>query len=111
MDREESYEARPSRPWVGCGKVDKAPRDQVALSDGNTAFYHMDCHVLIADCKVCKDALKAVANGHDANGKKDEELWNALTLVPEQPENKRPKIFTTVNASGDPNVKLEEGVK
>jgi hypothetical protein len=101
MDREESYEARPSRPCVGCGKVDKAPRDQVALSDGNTAFYHMDCHVLIADCNVCKDA----------NGKKNEELWNALTLVPEQPENKRPKIFTTVNASGDPNVKLEEGVK
>lgn len=108
MDREASYDDRPSRPCVGCGKVDKAPRDQVALQDGNTAFYHMDCHVLIADCQVCKKALAAVADGHDAKGKKNEELWDALTTVPTL--DKKPKIFTTANAAGDPNVKLAEGV-
>lgn len=102
-----AYDQRPSRPCVGCGKVDKSPRDQVALPDGNTAYYHMDCHVLIADCAVCKDVLKA-AGGHGPEGKKNEELRDFLVGQADNP--KAPKIFTTANASGDQNVTLAEGV-
>lgn len=103
------YDARPMRPCVGCGKVDRAPRDCVALPDGNTAYYHMDCHVLIADCAICK-AVLAGAGGHGVNGKKDEELRDYL-LDQMNPETPTEDIFTTRNASNDPNVKLEKGVK
>jgi hypothetical protein len=106
----EDYESRAARPCVGCGKVDKAPRDQVALPDGNTAYYHMDCHVLIANCQVCKDIL-ATAGGHDAKGKKDEQLATYLAEVAEQKWEKQPKIFTTANAAGNPDITLAEGVE
>lgn len=104
----ENYDERPMRPCVGCGKVDRAPRDQVALPDGNTAYYHMDCHVLITDCPVCKKVLEG-AGGHSTDGKKNEELVEYL-VDQMNPETPTEAIFTTANASGDPNVKLAEGV-
>ena len=104
----EDYESRAARPCVGCGKTDKAPRDQVALADGNTAFYHMDCHVLIADCPVCKASLET-AGGHGPDGKKNEELVKHLVGVAEQDWSEQPKIFTTVNASQNTDVVLAEG--
>lgn len=83
------YDARPERNCVGCGKRDKAPRDVVALPDGNTAYYHMDCHVLIADCAVCKHVLET------AKGKQNEDLAHHLT------GERKEKIFTTLNAAND----------
>lgn len=83
------YAARPDRPCVGCGQHDKAPRDAVALPDGNTALYHMDCHVLIANCEVCKSVLDA------AKGKQNEELTKYLV------GDRKEKIFTTHNAAND----------
>jgi hypothetical protein len=72
------YDVREDRLCMGCGKRDKAYRDNVALSDGNTALYHADCHVLIANCPVCKAVLEA-AGTHEANdGLKDEELHVAI---------------------------------
>ena len=100
----DNYEDRPMRPCVGCGKVDRAPRDVVALPDGNSAYYHMDCHVLIADCAVCKSVLKG------AGGLKNEKLVGFLTDQMD-PETKTDAIFTTANASGDPRVELAGGVK
>lgn len=64
-------EQRPTRPCVGCGKSDTAPRDVVGLRDGNTAYYHMDCHVLIADCPVCRAILDA-SGGYGTHLKDDE---------------------------------------
>ena len=104
-----NFDDRPMRPCVGCGKTDRAPRDQVALPDGNSAYYHMDCHVLIADCAVCKAVLKD-AGGHGAEGLKNEKLVDFLTDQMD-PETKTAAIFTTANASGDPAVELAEGVK
>lgn len=83
------YDARPDRPCLACGKSDKAPRDVVSLPDGNAAFYHMDCHVMVANCSVCKDVLDT------AKGLKNEKLAEHLT------GDRSEKIFTTHNAADD----------
>ena len=92
----ENYDARPERPCLGCGKRDKAPRDQVTLSDGNVAYYHWDCHVLVADCAVCKETLEALGTDHTNDGLKDDRLvalyWEK---VADKPWDERPEIFTT----------------
>lgn len=72
------YETRADRPCIGCGKRDKAFRDQVILSDGNTVLYHADCHVMVADCPVCKAVLEAAGTDHTNEGKKDEDLHVAI---------------------------------
>ena len=95
----ENYDARPDRPCMGCGKRDKAPRDQVTLPDGNVAYYHWDCHVLIADCAVCKETLKALGTDHTNKGLKDRALVETVwEKVLDKPEDERPKIFTTTEA-------------
>lgn len=97
------YDARPSRSCLGCGKTDKAPRDQVTLPDGNAAYYHFDCHVLVANCEVCKDTLAALNTDHTNDGLKDEQLHEKLIdHVFNTPENKRAKIFTTEEAVPQP---------
>ena len=78
---------RPVRPCVGCGQSDQAPRDQVSLPDGNVAYYHFDCHVLIADCTGCKLAL-AGAGGHGPDGKKNADLLEHIITSEDE-------IFTT----------------
>lgn len=83
---------RPIRPCVGCGQSDQAPRDQVALADGNTAYYHFDCHVLIANCPVCAAAL-AGAGGHGPKGKKNADLLEHIVTSQDE-------IFTTDDAAG-----------
>jgi hypothetical protein len=97
---EESYDVRPDRVCIACGKTDKAPRDQVALADGNVANYHFDCHAMMG-CEVCKSVLDAVAQGHGPDGKKDEDLWRGLVAEAEKPVEEQAEIFTTPDASGD----------
>ena len=95
----ENYESRPERPCMGCGKRDRAPRDQVTLPDGNVAYYHWDCHVLIANCEVCKKTLEALDTDHSNDGLKNEELVSVLwEKVLDKPEGERPEIFTTQEA-------------
>jgi len=91
----ETYDSRPERPCMGCGKRDKAPRDVVTLPDGNQAFYHWDCHVLIADCDVCKKVLEALNTDHSNDGLKDEQLHEVLIREMNKPERERAEIFTT----------------
>ena len=92
------YNARPRTTCLGCGKADPAPKDQVALPDGNSVFYHMDCHVIVANCQVCKGVLTEVAGGHTAKGKKNEELLSAILDAQDQEAAKQPRIFTTGDA-------------
>ena len=94
----ENYDARPERPCMGCGKRDKAPRDVVTLPDGNAAYYHWDCHVLIADCSVCKAVLEALGTSEKNDGIVDEKLHERLMKELDKPEEKRAKIFTTSEA-------------
>lgn len=95
----ENYESRPERPCMGCGKRDRAPRDQVTLPDGNVAYYHWDCHVLIANCEVCKKTLEALDTDHSNDGLKNEELVSVLwEKVLDKPEGERPEIFITQEA-------------
>lgn len=89
------YDARPERSCVGCGKRDKAPRDQVNLPDGNVAHYHWDCHVEIANCEVCKAALKALGTDHTRDGLKDQALHERLITELNKPEKQRAEVFTT----------------
>jgi hypothetical protein len=96
---EESYDVRPDRPCMGCGKSDKAPRDQVANPDGTVSYFHFDCHAMMG-CEVCKNVLDAVAQGHGPDGKKDEELWNKLVEQMDLPPEEQEEIFTTPDASG-----------
>jgi hypothetical protein len=98
----DKYDARPTRPCLGCGKHDKAPRDQVTLPDGNVAFYHWDCHVLVADCPVCKETLKACGTSAENDGIVDEKLHKRLHEELNKPEDKRAKIFTTTEAVPQP---------
>lgn len=63
--------SNPIRSCVGCGQSDDHPRDVVNLPDGNTANYHMDCHVLIANCEVCAAQLAGVG-GVQGNPKGDD---------------------------------------
>ena len=95
----ENYDDRPSRVCIACGQTDKSPRDQVALADGNVAYYHMDCHAMMG-CETCKAVLDAVAQGHGPDGKKNEDLVSALEEEQEKPPEEQAAIFTTVDASG-----------
>lgn len=96
---EESYDVRPDRICIACGQTDKAPRDQVALADGNVAYYHMDCHAMMG-CEVCKNVLDAVGQGHGPDGRKNEELWRGLTEEMDKPVAEQAIIFSTPDASG-----------
>ena len=102
MSFDENYESRPTRNCLGCGKSDKAPRDQVTLPDGNVAYYHWDCHVMVADCPVCKATLEALKTDHSQKGLKDEKLHEVLMAELSKPEEKRAKIFTTSEAVKQP---------
>ena len=73
-----SYDTRADRPCMGCGKRDKAYRDQVTLPDGNAAYYHADCHVMIANCDPCKKVLEAAGTDETTDGLKDEKLHVAI---------------------------------
>lgn len=92
------YEARPERNCMGCGKRDKAPRDQVTLPDGNVAYYHWDCHVLIANCEVCKKVLEALGTSEENDGVVDEKLHERLVKELNKPDKERAEIFTTSEA-------------
>jgi hypothetical protein len=96
---ENSYEERPDRVCIACGKTDKAPRDQMALADGNVAYYHKDCHAMMG-CDSCKAELDAVAQGWGPDGKKDEALWSALVAEMQKSPENQAAIFTTADASG-----------
>jgi hypothetical protein len=98
----DNYDARPVRSCLGCGKSDKSPRDQVTLPDGNVAHYHWDCHVLVADCAVCKATLKALGTSEANDGVVDEELHTRLHRELNKPEDKRAAIFTTTEAALQP---------
>jgi hypothetical protein len=71
----------PVRNCVGCGASDDHPRHVVSLTDGNTANYHMDCHVLIANCDVCEAQLEGVG-GVKGNPKGDDLREHLLTTGP-----------------------------
>lgn len=96
------YDSRPERSCLGCGKRDKAPRDQVTLQDGNVAYYHWDCHVLVADCPVCKAILEALGTSEKNDGIVDEKLHERLIKELNKPEGERAKIFTTEEAIPQP---------
>jgi hypothetical protein len=100
---EASYDERPARICIACGKTDRAPRDQVALADGNVAYYHFDCHAMMG-CQVCADVLDAVAQGHGPDGKKDVALLQALVEEAEKPLEEQAKVF-----SGDLALEREGG--
>lgn len=93
-----AYDARPERPCLGCGKRDKAYRDQVTLQDGNAAYYHADCHVQVANCEICKGILEALGTHDGSDGLKDEELHRVLHEELNKPEQERAEIFTTRSA-------------
>lgn len=94
----ENYDSRPERRCMGCGKRDKAPRDVVTLPDGNVAYYHWDCHVLIANCEVCKATLAACGTSEANDGIVDEKLHERLMKELDKPWEKRAEIFTTSEA-------------
>lgn len=71
----------PVRNCVGCGTRDDHPRHVVALPDGNDANWHMDCHVLVADCPVCQGQLADVG-GVKGNPKGDALREHLLTTGP-----------------------------
>lgn len=98
----DEYSARPERPCMGCGKRDKAPRDQVTLPDGNVGYYHWDCHVMIANCPVCKAVLEALGTHDGTDGLKDEELHRVLHEELNKPDGERAEIFTTREAVRQP---------
>lgn len=99
---EDNYDSRPVRKCLGCGQSDKAPRDQVTLPDGNVAYYHWDCHVLVADCPVCKETLKALGTSEANDGVVNEKLHERLIKELSKPEDKRAKVFTTQEAIKQP---------
>ena len=103
------YDARPERPCLGCGKRDKAPRDQVTLPDGNVAYYHWDCHVMIANCETCKAALKALGTSEKNDGVVDEELHGRLIKELNKPADKRAEIFVTEEAVPQPTPSGAQG--
>lgn len=41
------------RTCLGCQQTDDHPKDQVVLADGNSVFWHMDCHAIATGCKSC----------------------------------------------------------
>lgn len=94
----DEYSARPDRHCMGCGKRDKAPRDVVTLADGNAAYWHWDCHVIAANCGVCKAALEALGTSEENDGVVDEELHTRLHRELNKPESERAEIFTTESA-------------
>lgn len=96
------YDARPMRPCMGCGKRDQAPRDQVTLQDGNVAFYHWDCHVLIANCEVCKKTLEALGTSEENDGIVDEKLHERLLKELNKPLKDQKEIFKTDEAVPQP---------
>lgn len=99
---DDPYDARPIRPCMGCGKRDKAPRDQVTLPDGNVAHYHWDCHVLIANCETCKKVLEALGTSEENDGVVDERLHERVIAELNKPEQERAEIFTTTEAVPQP---------
>lgn len=96
------YDDRSDRPCMGCGKRDKAFRDQVVLGDGNVALYHADCHVMVANCEVCKNVLEAVGTHEGTDGLKNEDLHVAIHEEMAKPDGERAEIFTTVEAVPQP---------
>jgi hypothetical protein len=95
---EESYDVRPDRICLACGQTDKSPRDQIANSDGSVSYFHKDCHAMMG-CGVCKAELDAVAQGWGPDGKKNEDLWNALVEEMQKSPKEQAEIFTTDNAA------------
>lgn len=67
----------PVRPCIACGQQDDHPRHEVVIGDGThtSVFWHMDCHVLAADCPTCKAQLA------DANGVQGHELRTHLVAL------------------------------
>lgn len=96
------YDARADRPCLGCGKRDKAYRDQVTLPDGNAAYYHADCHVQIANCEVCRKVLESVGTHDGPDGLKDEDLHVAIHQEMAKAHGERAEIFTTDSAIPQP---------
>lgn len=86
-----NYSERADRICMACGQKDKSPRDQIALPDGNTALYHMDCHAMLG-CGVCQAVVDTVAGGVGPKGKKNEDLLAAIV------NNGDKAIFTTDDA-------------
>jgi hypothetical protein len=58
----------PTRVCPICTQTDDHPRHIVPTAAGVDVAFHMDCHVLVADCDVCKDQLEGVG-GVDGNPK------------------------------------------
>lgn len=96
---ENAYDERPMRICVSCGQKDRAPRDQVALPDGNTALYHKDCHAMLG-CTVCEEELKVVANGHGPKGLKNEKLWLAILEETTKPLGEVHPVYTRDDVTG-----------
>lgn len=62
------------RPCIGCGQHDDGPRHQVALPDGSSVFWHLDCHVLSS-----VDCLECAATVESAQGKQNDDLRAHIT--------------------------------
>lgn len=107
MFEDVTFETQPLRPCLGCGKTDRAPRDQVGLSDGNSAYYHIDCHVLVANCQVCKKQLEALGTDPSPSGLKNEQLLNAILDAINPETGPVPEIYTTPEAVKQPNTSEE----
>jgi hypothetical protein len=87
--------SRPMRPCLGCGGEDQGPRDQVGLSDGSTAYWHLDCHVMLRNCPVCEAILDTTPGGF-GDHLKNEDLVDHINH-PDTSANH--EIFTTANAA------------
>lgn len=48
--------ARSIRPCLACGQHDDGARDQVALADGSSVYFHLDCHAQTG-CEECQAVL------------------------------------------------------
>lgn len=88
---------RPVRPCLLCGKYDDGPRDQAWLPDGNTVFYHMDCHAMVG-CETCKAVIETTGGSLESGDyKKNDDLVAHLTDPQVLAAH---EIFTVDDASG-----------
>lgn len=65
--------SNPVRTCIGCAQSDDHPRHVVAVADGSSVTWHMDCHALATGCEVCANQIR------DAEGATGDDLREHLT--------------------------------
>lgn len=71
------------RLCIGCGQTDNHPRHVIVGQQP----WHMDCHVLAADCEVCASQLAACDTSTANDGVIGDELRTRLVALTDTKEN------------------------